>query len=314
MSNARLMAVPKFDILMRPLLTAASDGREFRLADAAPSIAKELKLSEADLAEQIPSGASRFRNRIYWAKLYLSQAKALDTVRPGVFRITDRGRDLARRLSVITPDDLMVFSEFREFKARRDTKSASKSRHKTYGTGLESPDPGETPEDAIEAAYSKLKSAVVREILDALQAADPIVLSSIMVKVLVSMGYGDEESGVVLDGVGDGGVDGVVNRDRLGLSRVYIQAKRYKTDNKVGAPAIQQFAGSMDERRANEGVFVTTSDFSEPALNSASKLTKRIALINGERLAEIMFELGVGVTTEKTYHVRRVNTSFFTDS
>lgn len=163
----------------------------------------------------------------------------------------------------------------------------------------------------MRSAYESLKAAVIREILDAVQAANPILLSSIMVKLLIAMGYEDEDSGIVLDGVNDGGVDGVVKKERLGLSRVYVQAKRYKDGNNIGAPAIQQFAGSMQERRADEGVFVTTSDFTKPALESVEKLHARIALINGQRLAEIMFELGVGVHTETDYRLKRLDADFF---
>lgn len=307
------MAVPRFDAIMLPLLAVAADGNEHRLSDVLPQLADRLSLSEADLAETIPSGMSRFRNRTYWAKLYLSQAKMLDSTGLGLFRINDRGRNLlARNLPRITADTLMEFPEFQAFRA----KSKGGASVPSDASPIES-QTNETPEDGMRSAYETLKAAIVRELLDAVQAAAPIMLSQIMVKLLLAMGYGDKDSpdsGIVLDGVNDGGVDGVVNKDRLGLSRVYVQAKRYKDGNNVGAPAIQQFSGSMDERRANEGVFVTTSDFSKPAIESAHRLTKRIALINGMRLAEIMFELGVGVTTETNYPLKRLDADFFTQS
>ena len=296
---------------MLPLLTVAADGKEHRLNDILPILADRLSLTEADRAETIPSGQSRFRNRTYWAKLYLSQAKAIDSVGVGLFRINDRGRELlARNLPHLTADTLMEFPEFQAFRA----KSKGGTSASVDASSSIEPQTNETPEDSMRSAYESLKAAVVREVLDAVQAADPILLSQIMVKLLLAMGYGDKDSpdsGIVLDGVNDGGVDGVVNKDRLGLSRVYIQAKRYKDGNNVGAPAIQQFSGSMDERRANEGVFVTTSDFSKPAVESAQRLTKRIALINGQRLAEIMFELGVGVSIETVYPLKRLDSEFF---
>lgn len=307
------MGVPKFDAIMLPLLSVAADGKDHRLSEVAPILAERLGLTEEELAETIPSGKSRFRNRIYWAKLYLSQAKAIDAVGAGIFRINDRGKELlARNLSAISVDTLMEFPEFQAFKAKSKASGSSAAEPVPTIESVAS----ETPEDSMRSAYETLKAAVVREILDALQAADPIVLSRIMVKLLLAMGYGDKDSpdsGIVLDGVNDGGVDGVVHKDRLGLSRVFIQAKRYKDGNNIGSPAIQQFSGSMDERRANEGVFVTTSDFSKPAIESATKLTKRIALINGQRLAEIMFEEGVGVTTEISYPLKRLDSDFFTE-
>jgi restriction system protein len=302
------MGVPKFDELMLPMLRLASDGLPHRLSDIAPSLAKSLQLSEEDLAETLPSGASRCRNRCYWAKLYLSQAKALNTVSPGTFEITDRGREiLSRDLPKISADVLSEFAEFRAFVAEKGTHGAAAAPAiETQRT--------ETPEDAMRTAYESMRAVVVRDIIDTLQAAEPTLLSVVMVKLLLAMGYGDREaanSGIVLDGVHDGGVDGVINKDALGLSRVYIQAKRYKDGNNVGAPAIQQFAGSMQERRADEGVFVTTSDFTKAATDSAERLRSRIALINGQRLAEIMFDLGVGVATQTTYSVKQIDSEFF---
>jgi restriction system protein len=302
------MPVPKFDALMLPLLKFASDGKAHRLNDAMQPIADELGLSEADRAEQIPSGQSRFRNRIYWAKLYLSQAKAVDSAGQGLFRISDRGRELlARTLACITPELLMEFPEFVAFRA----KSKSSSVGSGAVTANEAPDSNETPEDTIASAYQQYKAAITKELLDAVREAKPILLSKIMVNLLEAMGYGDKDSGIVLDGVNDGGVDGVVPKDRLGLSSVYIQAKRYKEGSNIGSPDIQQFAGSMQQHRADEGVFVATSDFTKAALDSASQLRARIVLINGSRLAELMFELNVGVSTVETYHLKRLSSDFF---
>lgn len=303
------MGVPKFDELMLPMLRLASDGLPHRLSDVAPSLAKHLGLSEEDLAETLPSGASRFRNRCYWAKLYLSQARALNTISPGTFEITERGRELlSRNPPKITAEVLSQFAEFRAFVAKKGTHGAGAA------VSLNETQRAETPEDTMRTAYESMRAVVVRDIIDTIQTAEPTLLSFVMVKLLLAMGYGDREaanSGIVLDGVHDGGVDGVINKDALGLSRVYIQAKRYKDGNNVGAPAIQQFAGSMQERRADEGVFVTTSDFTKAAIESAERLRSRIALINGQRLAEIMFDLGVGVATQTTYSVKQIDAEFF---
>ena len=307
------MAVPKFDALMLPLLQVAADGRELTIHDAAPTLARKLGLSDADLAEKVPSGASRLTNRTYWAKLYLSQAKALEGIGRGIFRITDRGRDLlATHPEGIHVDDLNVYPEFVAFRNKSGTRRGA-ARDNGVAEAAEA-HTADTPEDAIQSAHESLKAAVVAELLETVRAADPLLLSMIMVKLLVAMRYGDEESGVVLDGVNDGGVDGVVKKDRLGLSSVYIQAKRYKDGNSVGAPAIQQFAGSMQERRADEGVFVTTSSFTKAAYDSVSKLRSRIALIDGERLAEIMYELDVGVKTHSILKVKRIDLDFFSAS
>lgn len=294
---------------MLPLLHTTADGKEHTVKDAAMQIANALQLTDADLAETIPSGSSRLRNRVYWAKLYLSQAKALEGLGEGRFRITDRGRNLlAAHPDRIQVSDLLAYHEFVEFKNKS---RSSRSAQAAWANSDDRDAVAQTPEDQIQNAYQKLKSAVVTELLETVRNADPILLSQIMIKLLLAMGYGDEESGIVLDGVNDGGVDGVVRKDRLGLSSVYVQAKRYKDGNSVGAPAIQQFAGSMQERRADEGVFVTTSTFTKAALESAKNLRARIALIDGDRLAEIMYELGVGVTTQSVITLRRIDPEFF---
>jgi len=306
----RCMAVPKFDALMRPPLSVAADGLDHSLRDVAPILADTLALSETDRAEQIPSGASRFRNRIYWAKLYLSQAGALQSAGPGRFRITDRGRELLGRCpDRITVDVLTEYPEFRAFRAK------SRSGGTPESAGLRARDvseANETPQESIQRAYHELKAAVARELLDAVRNAPPAFLESLVVKVLLAMSYGDDkDAGMVLGGAHDGGVDGVITKDRLGLGSIYVQAKRYKDGSPIGAPAIQQFAGSMQERHAEEGVFVTTSTFTREARESATRLRVRIALIDGERLAELMFELGLGVTTESTLLLKRIDSEFF---
>ena len=312
------MAVPTFDQLMRPLLNALTDGKSHRLSDLADPISSSIGLSEADKAEQIPSGQLRFRNRIYWAKLHLSKAKAVETTAPSTIRITDRGKQLLVSCkSEISISDLEEFVEYREFKMKsklRKNHASSDSSGNAAGEGSAFGSNVETPEESIQNSYRKLKTAVTGEILDTVRTANPHVLSSIMIGVLIAMGYGDPGSGIVLDGVNDGGIDGLVRKDRLGLSNVYIQAKRYKEGNNIGSPAIQQFAGSMQERKADEGVFVATSDFTKAAHESASNLHSRIVLINGERLAEIMFELGVGVKTTATIEIKRVDADFFIES
>jgi restriction system protein len=308
------MAVPRFDALMLPLLQIAADDKQHRLNDVVPALASALKLSDADRAEQIPSGQSRLRNRVYWAKLYLSQAKAIDTVGPGLFQITQRGRELlARSLDRITPDLLMEYPEFRSFRAK--SKSGSSSKPTAEITSDEAAATHDTPQDSIQAAYDELKAAVVRELLDAVQAAPFTFLESLIIRLLIAMGYGDADSGTVLGGIGvhEGGVDGVVKKDRLGLGRIYVQAKRYKDGLSVGAPAVQQFAGSMKGRHADEGVFVTTSTFTKDARDYVKTLGDRIALIDGPRLAELMFELGIGVTTERVLTLKRIDSDFFAE-
>lgn len=308
-ANASIMAMPKFEEIMLPLLSAIRDGGSYRFNDVIPKVADVMHLTEADRAETMKSGQPRFRNRVYWAKLYLSQAGALETPAPGTFRITKRGEELlVKHPAEINEDVLMEYPEFRAFRARSRAKDVTQAADRSFQTH-------ETPQESIQRAYVELKDAVVRELLDAVRAAPPSFLEGLIVRMLTRMGYGEgDESGAVLGGVHDGGVDGVIKKDRLGLSNVYVQAKRYKDGSSVGAPAIQQFAGSMQERRAEEGVFVTTSTFTKDAYESVKRLHARIALIDGQRLAELMFDLGIGVTEESSMILKRIDSDFFTES
>jgi restriction system protein len=273
-------------------------------------MAGQLGLSEADQEETLPSGASRFRNRLYWAKLYLSQSRLLESASPGTFRITDREL-LGRGLERITLSDLDEYPEYREFRAKSKGTTRTENGEARTREPVES---DETPLEAIQRSYRELKDAVTRDVLEAVQNAPPAFLESLIVKLLLAMGYGyDPDAGTVLGGVHDGGVDGVITKDRLGLGTIYVQAKRYR-DGSVGATAIQQFVGSVQEKGADEGIFVTTSTFTRDAQESARRARVRIALIDGERLSDLMFDLGVGVTTESTLALKRIDSEFFAGS
>lgn len=307
------MAVPKWDALMLPLLQSASDGREHRLSDAAEHLIQKLRLSDADRAERIPSGQSRLRNRTYWAKLHLSQAKVIDTVSPGVFQITERGRELlARNPTAITTDLLLEYPEYRAFIERSRRKDSSKSR---VEPGPDTTETDSTPEDTIQAAYNQLKAAAVNDLLEYVRSAHWTFLEKLIIELLERMNYGESGMGEVLGGIGrhEGGLDGVIQKDRLGLGRIYVQAKRYKDGATVGAPAVEQLAGSMKRHHAEEGVFVTTSTFTDDAKKYVKDIGNKIALIDGQRLAELMYEYGMGVTTVITLEIKRVNAEFFAE-
>ncbi len=314
------MAVPTFDRLMRPILNVLRDGNSHHLSDLVNPIAAAMGLTDEDQSEQLPSGHLRLPNRIHWAKFHLSKAGAVETTAPGTIRITERGRTLLQNCANdVSTHDLEDFIEYRDFISKSKAKSTKPPTSTDFSVdaltnNFKSESSIETPEETIQLAYQKLKAAVTSELLDTIRLAKPHTLSTVMIGVLIALGYGDAGSGIVVDGVNDGGIDALVKKDPLGLSNIYIQAKRYKAGNNIGSPDIQQFAGSMQERKADEGVFVTTSDFTKAAYASVEKLHSRIVLINGERLAEIMFELGVGVKTVNSVDIKRVDSDYFTDS
>ena len=301
--------VPPFDQIMRPLLEVLTDGHPHQLRELSPRVGDLMGLSQTAREECLASGALRFPNRLYWAKLYLKQAGAIEDVDRGIIRITERGRELLRRYPrSISQDALMEFEEFRAF-VERSKPPKDRGKHNEEAT-LDAGTTERTPLEVIQSAYQELREAVVQELLEAVRKAPPAFLERLTVKLMMRLGYGDEENvGLVTGGPGDGGIDGIIPRDRLGLSNIYLQAKRYQDGSPIGADVVQRLAGSMQERGAQEGVLVTTSSFTPAARESARRL--KIALIDGQRLAEMMFAENVGTSTEETLSIKRVDQGFF---
>jgi len=303
------MAVPDYQSLMLPVLIAAANG-EVRISEVVGALADELGLSQEDQAELLPSGRQRtFDNRVHWAKTYLTKAGLLQSTRRAHFQITDRGRQaLASNPPRIDNDYLSQFSEFLEFRSRRSPEN-EEARPKLEP--IRSDD--RTPDEVMRAAHREIEKALRQELLDRIMAAPPEFFEGLVVNLLVSMGYGGslEDAGQALGRSGDGGVDGVIDQDALGLDRVYIQAKRYQPGNSVTAGHIRDFFGSLDRFKAAKGVLVTTSTFTSDAKDTAAQLSKRIVLIDGNQLAELMIKYDVGCRAEETLYLKKVDEDFF---
>ncbi len=286
---------------MRPWLELASDGGEHALQEVISSLADKMALTPDERAQMLPSGfQGTFTNRVAWASTHLQKAHALDRVGRGRYRITERGKSLLAEHLPITTARLMLFPEYQEFKARaRDAVSTS--------AGLDDI----TPAEAIDSAIQAVRSAVATELLDRIKASPPDFFERLVVDLLLKMGYGGSrrDAGQAVGKSGDGGIDGVIKEDRLGLDAVYIQAKRWESS--VGAPVVREFAGTLDFHKANKGVLITTSTFTADAKTFTQSIGKRIVLIDGGMLAELMIDNEVGVITESTYRLVRVDQGFF---
>jgi restriction system protein len=299
------MPVPTFDQLMLPLLRLAADGDEHATREVVQTLADFLHLSDAERTELLPSGVRRkFDDRVQWAKNYLRQARLLERTGRGKFRITRRGiRVLNENPSHIDTAYLKQFPEFEayllEARLRRNNDYELLS-HKS-------------PRALIESSYENLRVDLADDLLNTVMAASPEFFERLVIDLLLALGYGDtKESGYVLGRSGDGGVDGYIQEDKLGLNRIYVQAKRYAKDSPVGRPAIQGFVGSLLGIGANRGVFLTTSRFSRDALEYATSVQNvKIILIDGKQLTQLMIDHDVGVSAEKTYVVKRINTDYF---
>ena len=304
------MPVPDFQSVMLPLLELARDGETRHRRQVYDVLAQRFSLTEDEKTEVLPSGRGlRFQNRVLWARSYLTNAGLLESPKRGYFRITDRGRDvLAEKPSAINIKFLEQFEEFKSFRQRRRKTSTQVGPIEKDDSGQE-----ETPEEALQEAYLVLRKNLAVELLKAVRESSPSFFEQLVVDLLIQMGYGGsrQEASQAIGRSGDEGIDGIIKEDRLGLDIIYVQAKRW--ENVVGRPDVQKFAGALQGKRARKGVFITTSTFSREALAFAENIETKIILIEGAKLADLMIDHGVGVTTEDTYEVKRIDSDYFPD-
>ena len=300
------MAVPDFQSFFNPVLEIATDGGEHSLKEARERVARAMRLSEQDLGEILPSGIqTKFDNRISWAISYLVQAGVLMRPRRGVFHITDRGRDLiAQGHQRVDVGVLNQYPEFLEFHKPRVGEG-------TPGPG--EPPADETPEEALQRAYQSIRGDLVSEILSRIKTNSAKFFESLVVDLMVAMGYGGSraDAGSSVGQSGDEGVDGIIKEDRLGLDAIYLQAKRW--DGTVGRPEIQKFVGALHGKRAKKGVFITTGRFSEDSLAYVANIDPKVILIDGPSLANYMIDFNLGVATIATYNVKRMDSDYFAE-
>jgi restriction system protein len=306
------MAIPDYQTLMLPVLKLASDEAEHKFSQAVEELADEFSLTQDERSELLPSGSQAvFNNRVGWARSYLKQAGLLDSPKRGFFQITEDGLELLRRNpSKIDSLVLEQFPAFIEFKNRRKDKSEDEEVSEVTPAQAET----QTPEDSLASAYSKLRSSLEADILSSVKEVSPSFFERLVVDLLVKMGYGGnrKDAGKALGKSGDGGIDGIINEDRLGLDVIYIQAKRW--EGTVGRPEIQKFAGALQGQRAKKGVFITTSNFTSEAKEYVSRIDVKIILIDGEMLSSLMVDHNVGVSTIGQYEVKKLDSDYFDEN
>lgn len=300
------MAVPDFQTIMLPLLHCFGDSQEYSTQELLDILAKQFSLTEEELDALLPSGKQTiFYNRVGWARTYLTKAGLLEMSRRSYYRITERGKDvLARNPSRIDMKFLEQFPEYIEFRERES------GRRKSKGTSVS--ESGEkTPEEILEDAYEEIRDGLAQELLGLVKQSTPSFFERLVVELLVKMGYGGSrrDAARAVGQVGDEGIDGIIDEDRLGLDTIYIQAKKW--DNVVGRPEIQKFVGALMGKRAKKGIFITTSSFSADAVNYVSSIDAKIVLIDGKRLSELMIDYDVGVTPVTAYQLKRIDSDYF---
>ncbi len=313
---------------MSPILEVASDGKVHGRIELTETLAEQLKLSGRERHEFLPSrNQSLLANRVDWALTHLRQAQVLESPKKGMIQITQRGLELHKAHPSVNNKVLEQFPEFKEFR-QKERKEATA----TIATSA-SVDPGpggaattastseisggflQTPKEALEWNYSSLRVQLASDLLEQAKNCSPSFFETLVVKLIVAMGYGGSlrDAGMAIGKSGDEGVDGLIKLDRLGLDTVYLQAKRWNK-GVVGSPELQKFVGSLEGHHATKGVFITTSKFSDDAKRYLDKISnKKVILIDGERLAELMIEYGIGAIVDSSYVVKRVDQDFFSE-
>ncbi|MBS0487656.1 MAG: restriction endonuclease [Proteobacteria bacterium] len=298
------MAVPTFEAFRVPLLRRLQDGKDHRMADLYDVLADDLHLTDGDRSEILSSGLQPvYKNRISWARTFLKKAGLIDQPSRGVVRISVRGRDALASGKAIDNAYLMQFPEFAAFFRR------PRENGKTT-VAIEAPE-DESPDDTLERVHRQLRDDLAQELLERIKVSSPAFFEKLVVDLMIRMGYGGsrEDAGKTVGRSGDGGIDGVINEDRLGLDVIYLQAKRW--ENTVGRPVVQGFVGSLAGKRANKGVLITTSDFSREARDYVDTISSKIVLIDGETLGSLMIQYGLAVTPVASYDIKRVDSDYF---
>lgn len=302
--------MPNWEGFMLPTLQVLSDNKIKHRRELQPLIAREIGLTEAQRKELLPSGNQlRWVNRLGWAISYLANVGALDRAKRGHYIITEAGQELLTQFSTgVQERDLKLLGMDPNSKIR----AYQKAERTSAKTASEQQVEAElTPIEQVQDGIDRITTEVADELLSRLQEKDPEFFEDAVVRLLLAMGYGGTNgAGSVTKLTNDGGIDGVIDQDILGLSRVYIQAKRYGGTNKVGRPDVQGFVGALSGK-ADSGVFITTSRFSDGAKSYAASVPTRIILIDGARLTELMIRFGVGVQTKDVYQVVEIDEDFF---
>lgn len=302
------MPIPDYQTLMLPLLRFASDGNDHTTREAVEVLANEFQLTSVERTELLASGQQAiFNNRVGWANSYLKKAGLLESPRRGALRITGRGIEI---LGENPPRiDVRFLERFPEFIAFRDAPRNTRGTEITEAVVAITTE--QTPEEALELAHQSLRLSLAQDILSRILSCSPTFFERLVVELLVKMGYGGSrrDAGERIGQSGDGGIDGIIKEDRLGLDTIFIQAKRWQ--GAVGRPEIQKFVGALQGQRAKKGVFITTSFYTAEAIDYASRIDTKVVLIDGQLLANLMMDFDVGVSVSASYIVKRIDSDYF---
>lgn len=298
------MAVPKFTEMFNPFLAAIADGKVHQMKDVSAAVGQAMNLSEEDLArKRSQTNTPLLHYLLGWTRTYLKKAGLVDTPQRSHVVITQSGKDLLNSGILITESYLLQnYPSFAEFK-----NVAPHSSDNPVQITLTTEESSETPQESLERAYALINDQLADDLLTEVLRQSPAFFEQLVVDLMKAMNYGE---GFVTKYSGDDGIDGIIHEDRLGFNLIYIQAKRWKPDITIGKPELQKFAGAMmGPPKVEKGLFITTAKFSPKAQEFAN--AQHIILVDGKRLTDLMIEYGVGVSTQKTYFIKRVDSDYF---
>lgn len=306
------MPVPSYEDFMLPMLHVIDDREIHPVHEVREKLATVLNLSDEDKKELLPSGKMAvYRSRIGWAKTYLKNAGLIDNSIRGKIKITERGIQVLRsNPDSINKDFLMQFDEFQTFVNVTKLKASEFVVPNTREISVQE---SLSPEDMLENGYKEINNTLASDLLDQILTMSPDFFEKLVVELLVAMGYGGslQEAGTILGKSGDGGIDGVIKMDKLGIDQIYIQAKRWDRSKSVCSPHIRDFIGALMIKGAKKGVFITTSSFTKDADGVAENPSFKVVLIDGKQLVDLMIEYNLGVSTSKQYTIKKIDSDYF---
>jgi len=302
------MAVPDYQSIMLPLLNLAGDKQEHTIREAIDHIAEIFKLTDNDKKEVLPSGQQYIiDNRVGWARTYLKKAGLLESTKRSYFKITNLGIDVLKKnpsgINIKFLEQFPLFIEFRSIKKEKDN----------HEEQPEESDSAQTPQELLEYGYQKIKKNLAQELLISVKQSSSQFFEKLVVELLLAMGYGGsrKDAGQAVGQSGDGGIDGIIKEDKLGLDVIYLQAKRW--ENVVGSKEIRNFVGSLVGQKANKGVFITTSGFTKDSLEYVKTITHKVILIDGDMLTQLMIENNIGVSKIISYDIKKIDSDYFVE-
>lgn len=302
--------IPDYQSIMLPLLKLVSDGHVHKYSNLVDSLAIQFKLTYEERKELLTSGKQAvFDNRVGWAKTYLKKAGLLNLPKRANVVITELGKQtLDKNPTRIDSKFLKQFPSFLEFQNGSKNVDETEEEENTFNETNE-----ETPEETLEKAYQRIRKILVSELLNKIIDLSPAFFERLVVELLVKMGYGGsmKDAGKAIGRSGDEGIDGTIKEDKLGLDIIYIQAKRWKQGNTVGRPEIQKFVGALAGQGSKKGIFITTSGFTKDAIEYMPRTDLKIALIDGEQLAQLMIDYNLGCTSQQTYDLKKIDIDYF---